>query len=71
MMDVELQKKPDELAKQFRELKTAQDVAALLEIPYRVLLYHLYIRRERERYTTFNIPKKRGALAQSQHQLVA
>jgi len=50
----------DELTQKFYSLRTARDVAKLLEIPYGTLVYHLYIIPYEARYVTFQIPKKSG-----------
>lgn len=53
---------PEQLRQQFDSLKTAQDVADLLEIELGRLYYHLYIVPQTSRYTTFDIPKKAGGV---------
>lgn len=58
-MSIDLQKSEEELREHFRNLKTRQDVAELLEISDYQLRYHLYI-SHKEAYTTFTIPKKSG-----------
>jgi RNA-directed DNA polymerase len=57
---LQLKKKPDELVKAFFSLRRPQDIASLLEIPYGVLNYHLYIVPPSKQYTTFSVPKKSG-----------
>lgn len=44
----------------FKNLKTAEDLAALLEIPYRQLGHILYKQNPEDKYKTFTIPKKNG-----------
>ena len=58
-MQNELMKDDEELRAGFRALKSPQDIAALLEIPYKTLLYHLY-RYDGPRYKKFSITKKSG-----------
>ncbi|WP_017295318.1 reverse transcriptase domain-containing protein [Geminocystis herdmanii] len=55
-----LQDSPEELSKKFYELKTPLDVAKLLNIPHKRLVYHLYLVDSQKRYKTFTIPKKSG-----------
>ncbi|WP_088893319.1 reverse transcriptase domain-containing protein [Leptolyngbya ohadii] len=50
----------DELKQEFLSLKTAKDIATLLEVPYYQLAYHLYKVAENEKYREFSIPKKSG-----------
>ncbi len=50
----------EELRSRFLNLKTAQDVADLLEVDKAHLNYYLYISPSKKRYTTFQIPKKSG-----------
>ncbi len=51
---------PEELRQKFYELKTPLDVAKLLNIPHKRLVYHLYLVDSQRRYKTFTIPKKSG-----------
>lgn len=51
---------PDELVSAFRALATKDDVARLLEITPEYLRHILYVRRDRDRYQTFSIPKRSG-----------
>lgn len=55
-----LHDKPEELIKKFYELKTPLDVAKLLNIPHKQLVYHLYLVDSQRCYKTFTIPKKSG-----------
>lgn len=48
------------LSKKFRELKTPDDVAELLQIPYGYLAYYIYRMPSNYRYRTFRLPKKSG-----------
>jgi RNA-directed DNA polymerase len=59
-MSLLLNLSPDELRSRFFELKTREDVAALLDISDYQLRYHLYILPDEQRYKTFNISKKTG-----------
>jgi len=59
-MSLELTASKDELQEAFFALQTRQDVADLLEIPDKQLIYHLYIESPRKKYTSFAIPKKAG-----------
>lgn len=59
---VELSSSPDELRAGFSALKTPQDIADLIEISLERLYYHIYIVPESARYTTFEIPKRRGGV---------
>lgn len=54
----------DELAKQFYSLRLPGDVATLLDIKYKHLIYYLYIRKPAKQYKVFYIPKKSGGLRQ-------
>jgi RNA-directed DNA polymerase len=51
---------PSELRRNFFALQKPQDIAAMLEVEYYQLIYHLYIVPEDQKYKTFSIPKKRG-----------
>ena len=59
-MPVKLTHTPSEFCDAFRNLKSARDVAALLEVEYSRLVYHLYKVAPAHRYTIFNIRKKSG-----------
>ena len=50
----------EELRSRFLNLKTAQDIADLLDVDKARLNYHLYISPPEKRYTKFQIPKKSG-----------
>ena len=52
----------DEVKKAFLQLKTREDVSALLGIRDRSLRYFLYKRRPERLYTTFTIEKRNGKL---------
>ncbi len=55
-----LDKSCDELREKFYRLKSARGLAALLEVPYGTLVYHLYVTSSEKRYFTFQISKKSG-----------
>ncbi len=61
-MEIELKKNNNDLVKGFFSLCSPKDVAGLLEIPYKVLNYHLYVNRVSQQYTIFTIPKKSGGV---------
>jgi len=52
--------KSEEMRERFLALKNARDVAALLEVKYSDLTYHLYKSTSDQKYTTFTIPKRSG-----------
>ncbi|MGA2516203.1 MAG: reverse transcriptase domain-containing protein [Thermodesulfobacteriota bacterium] len=51
-----------QLKSKFLSLKTPQDIATLLDVPYNRLIYHLYRKPPADRYTTFTIGKNNGEL---------
>ena len=57
-MQLQLKKTDEELRKTFFSLTNPEAVAELLEIPYKVLNYYLYILPTYKQYTTFNVAKK-------------
>lgn len=59
-METKLLKDSNSLTKSFYDLRKPEDIADLLEIPYKVLNYHLYVTSPSSQYTTFTIPKKSG-----------
>lgn len=59
-MEIQLKENNDYLVKGFFSLRSPKDVAELLEIPYKILNYHLYINHPSQQYTFFTIPKKSG-----------
>ncbi|MDD5681317.1 MAG: TIR domain-containing protein [Candidatus Omnitrophica bacterium] len=61
-MNLELLKSEEEQKRQFKSLTTCEDVASLLEVPYKKLTYYLYGLKEDKRYFHFQIPKKSGQL---------
>lgn len=48
----------EELSKKFKELKSPYDVAQLLQVPYKYLIYYIYGIPHDSRYTKFQVPKK-------------
>ncbi len=61
-LDIQLTKNIEEAVREFRSLSSPQNVAAMLEIPYNVLNFHLYITRPNRQYKTFSIAKKSGGV---------
>ena len=59
-MGTKLSIQPEEMRAKFFALKTARDVAGLLEVKYSVLTYHLYKCTNEQKYVTFRIPKRLG-----------
>lgn len=59
-MDLALKRDPEELATAFLSLRSPRELAELLEVPYKVLGYHLYGMPESQKYGSFEIPKKTG-----------
>ncbi len=51
---------PEELRVAFFSLTTPREVAALLDVSYSALTYHLHRIPEDARYTTYSVPKRRG-----------
>ncbi|MDF5721844.1 MAG: reverse transcriptase domain-containing protein [Rhizonema sp. PD37] len=50
----------EELSKKFKQLESSRDVAQLLQVPYKNLIYYIYRQSEDSRYKTFTVPKKSG-----------
>lgn len=63
-MTLVLSAKPEDLKKGFLSLQSAKGIADLLEIDLQRLYYHLYIRPESSRYSSFEIPKRNGGTRQ-------
>lgn len=59
-LDIKLKRGTNELVQGFLSLSSPRDVASLLEIPYEVLNYHLYVTPPSKQYRIFSIPKKSG-----------
>ena len=55
---MKLEQTDDELIARFFALNTTEQISEMLEIPYKVLNYYLYILPINVQYTTFNISKK-------------
>ena len=51
-----------DLRAQFAGMRTRRDLADLLEVDYRRLVYHLYASRRDSQYESFSIPKKSGGV---------
>lgn len=63
-MPYHLTKSSDLLREEFKKLNSSRAVAALLEVDYQRLIYHLHKVPPSKRYTVFSIPKKSGAARQ-------
>jgi len=61
-LSIKLAAKAEDLREKFLTLRTARDVAELLEVSYGRLTYHIYKIPEQERYKTFEITKKSGGV---------
>lgn len=61
-MEIQLKKNKVDLVGKFFSLRSPEHVAELLEMPYAVLNYHLYLTPVSKQYKTFTIPKKSGGL---------
>ena len=59
-MSLALPDPPEKLRAGFLALTTLEDVAQLLDVDYKHLIYYLYIVRPPERYTCFTIRKRSG-----------
>ncbi|MGD0355627.1 MAG: reverse transcriptase domain-containing protein [Dehalococcoidia bacterium] len=59
-MQPHLKVNPTEIPERFHNLRTAKDIADLLEIDLQRLNYRLYKASASAKYTTFQIPKKSG-----------
>lgn len=59
-MSTQLSKTPEELRKEFAELKSRDDIARLLDITTNQLKFHLYVLPSHKRYKIFVVPKKSG-----------
>jgi len=60
MLNVKLKSTIGNTVKIFLSSQNTEDVANVLEIPTRQLLYLIYTLTDEERYSTFFLPKKRG-----------
>lgn len=52
---------PEELRRRFLDLKSGQDLANLLEVPLKQLIYPARVARPDSKYTEFSIAKRKGA----------
>ena len=59
-MDLELTRSPEELKALFQCLQDPRDIAALLEVEHRDLVFWIYRTKEKDRYTSFKIAKRNG-----------
>jgi RNA-directed DNA polymerase len=59
-----LKDSPEVLREKFYALKTPEDIAKLLGVSFRRLVYHIYRVEPEKRYKTFEIPKKSGGIRQ-------
>ena len=59
-MDIKLTKKPEQLKEEFCNLSSAENIADLLEIRYKDLIYYLYRLPDIKKYYSFEIQKKNG-----------
>ena len=59
-MDLELTRSPGELKALFQSLQDPRDIAALLEVEHRDLVFWIYRTKEKDRYTSFKIAKRNG-----------
>ena len=59
-MDLELTRSPEELKALFQSLQDPRDIAALLEVEHRDLVFWIYRTKEKDRYTSFKIAKRNG-----------
>jgi len=57
---LELNRPPNELRDAFSALRSPQSVAALLEVPYAQLVYHIYKVPQAKKYSLFQIRKRAG-----------
>ncbi|MCH8205897.1 MAG: RNA-directed DNA polymerase [Chloroflexi bacterium] len=63
-LSTELSKSPTELRELFSKLTGPSDIAKLLEVPYGLLVWHIYRSPVDKRYISFDIRKKSGGLRQ-------
>lgn len=61
-MSLELTASKDDLQTTFFALRSRKDIAQLLEISDKQLIYHLYIAHPKKSYKRFEIPKKSGGV---------
>jgi len=59
-MDIKLTKNPEQLKEEFCNLSSAENIADLLEIRYKDLIYYLYRLPDIKKYYSFEIQKKNG-----------
>jgi len=56
--------KPEELKNKFYSLEKVEDIANLLRVAHKNLVYHIYLTDSDRRYKSFTIPKKSGGVRQ-------
>lgn len=59
-MNIKLAKNPEQLKENFYKLSSAENIADLLEIRYKDLIYYLYRLPDIKKYYSFKIQKKNG-----------
>ena len=59
-MDIKLTKNPEQLKEEFCNLSSVENIADLLEIRYKDLIYYLYRLPDIKKYYSFEIQKKNG-----------
>ena len=59
-MNINLTKNPEQLKENFYKLSSAENIADLLEIRYKDLIYYLYRLPNKKKYYSFEIYKKNG-----------
>ena len=59
-LDLELTRCSEELKALFQSLQDPRDIAALLEVEHRDLIFWIYRTKEKDRYTSFEIAKRNG-----------
>lgn len=62
MPSLELNRSPEELRNVFSALRTPREIAALLDVPYAQLVYHVYKVPAAKKYSLFQIRKRSGGV---------
>lgn len=62
MSSLKLTARAEELRDNFLALKTARDIADLLQVAYGILVYHVYKVPEDKKYTQYELRKKAGGI---------
>ena len=63
-MNEGLEKSSHEIRDEFLKLQNRDDIAKLLGITTKQLIFHLYVLPSEKKYKTFNVPKKSGGTRQ-------